>query len=109
MNMLKRISYKKPAISRESLEKDWRQNLVFMNNISSYPEDWYLRENNKQKAVSNPNLDSAENKSEKNKKSTASESRRDSKKEEKSQNTTQDSTQNTTQDEKKDSYDEDFD
>lgn len=49
--MLKRIRNKKPAISTDKLEKDWKQNLKFMDNISAYPEDWYLKE-----ARSNPNL-----------------------------------------------------
>ena len=55
MNRLRRIHHKKPAISVDKLEKDWRQNLKFMDNISSYPEDWYLREGNFQ-SQSNPNL-----------------------------------------------------
>lgn len=46
MNMLKRIAYKKPAISRAKHEEDWKENLHFMSNISSFPEDWYLRKAN---------------------------------------------------------------
>lgn len=53
MNMLKRIRNKKPAISTEKLEKDWRQNMKFMDNISHYPEDWYLRERS---SSHNPNM-----------------------------------------------------
>ena len=44
MNMLHRIAYKKPAISRAQHEEDWKENLHFMSNISSFPEDWYLRD-----------------------------------------------------------------
>lgn len=57
MNMLARISNKRPAISREAHEKEWKENLQFMSNISSFPEDWYLR-NGKYKNISqsNPNL-----------------------------------------------------
>lgn len=54
MNMFKRINNKKPAISVQKLEHDWNQNLKYMDNISSYPEDWYLRE--KHTARSNPNV-----------------------------------------------------
>lgn len=54
MNMLKRIATKKPSISRDMHEKDWRENLHFMSNISSYPEDWYLR--NRKTSNSQPNL-----------------------------------------------------
>jgi hypothetical protein len=43
MNMFKRINNKKPAISTELLEKDWNRNLKYMDNISSFAEDWYLR------------------------------------------------------------------
>ena len=56
--MLKRISNKKPAISRERLENDWQQNLTFMNNISAFPEDWYLRDRT---ARSNPSLNTSIN------------------------------------------------
>lgn len=58
MNMLKRISNKKPAISREKLENDWQQNLTFMSNISAFPEDWYLRE---KYSKSNPSLNTSTN------------------------------------------------
>lgn len=56
MNMLKRIAGKKPAISRDSHEKDWKQNLQFMGNISSFPEDWYLR-TSKRHHLSEPHLE----------------------------------------------------
>lgn len=56
MNMLKRIAYKKPAISRAKHEEDWKENLHFMSNISSFPEDWYLR--NRNHAHSQPALNS---------------------------------------------------
>ena len=45
MNMLKRISNKKPTISVRQLDDEWKQNLQYMDNISAFPEDWYLREN----------------------------------------------------------------
>ncbi len=44
ITMIRRIQSKKPAISREQHDREWQQNLKFMDNISSYPEDWYLRE-----------------------------------------------------------------
>lgn len=65
MNMLRRIHQKKPAISVEKFEKDWRQNLKFMDNISSFPEDWYLRENQNH-SRSNPNISTNRSTSEKN-------------------------------------------
>ena len=64
MNMLRRIHTKKPAISVDKLEKDWRQNMKFMDNISSFPEDWYLREGHYQ-SQSNPNLNHTNRSSEK--------------------------------------------
>lgn len=42
VELLKRIHNKKPAISRDAWKKDWENNLKFMDNISSFPEDWYL-------------------------------------------------------------------
>ena len=51
VNMLKRITNKRPAISIDKLEKDWKQNLQFMDNISAFPDevlaskkstDWWL-------------------------------------------------------------------
>jgi hypothetical protein len=59
MEMLARISNKQPAISREMHEKEWKDNLQFMSNISSFPEDWYLR-NGKYRNISrsNPALNS---------------------------------------------------
>lgn len=63
MNMLRRIHHKKPAISIDKLEKDWRQNLKFMDNISSFPEDWYLREGGH--SHSNPNISTTQRSSEK--------------------------------------------
>ena len=62
--MLRRIHHKKPAISVEKLEKDWRQNLKFMDNISSFPEDWYLREGHFH-SQSNPNISQTNRSSEK--------------------------------------------
>ncbi len=59
INMLRRIHSKKPAISIDKLEKDWAQNKRFMDNISAYPEDWYLREN-QFKSRSNPNISASE-------------------------------------------------
>lgn len=52
MNMLKRINNKKPAISTEKLDKDWKQTLKLMDNISAFPEDWYKKE----KSQSNPSI-----------------------------------------------------
>ena len=52
MNMLKRIHNKKPAISTDKLDKDWKQTLKFMDNISAFPEDWYKKE----KSMSNPSF-----------------------------------------------------
>lgn len=52
MNMLKRINNKKPAISTEQLDKDWKQTLKLMDNISAYPEDWFKKE----KSQSNPSI-----------------------------------------------------
>lgn len=81
MNMFKRINRKKPAISTEVLEKDWNRNLKYMDNISSFPEDWYLREKpiTSRSAGSNPNMS---RRSEENKKSnnTLSKSTSDEKK-----------------------------
>lgn len=57
--MLRRIHNKKPAISVEKLEKDWNQNRKFMDNISAFPEDWYLRES-QFKSRSNPNISASE-------------------------------------------------
>ena len=81
--MLKRISHKKPAISREKHETDWKQNLSFMNNISSFPEDWYLRdkESHNVSSRSNPNLSTSKSKDESPKKTPKS-------KEEESETTT---------------------
>ena len=45
MELFKRIHSKKPAISRDQLKRDWEKNLQFMDNISAFPEDWYLRDN----------------------------------------------------------------
>lgn len=59
MNMLKRIAYKKPAISREQHEKDWKENYHFMGNISAFPDDWYLKK--KHVTMSQPNLRSNKN------------------------------------------------
>ncbi len=42
MDMFKRIQNKKPAISKSAQLKDWEKNLQFMDNISAFPEDWYL-------------------------------------------------------------------
>ena len=42
VELLKRIHNKTPAISRDAWKKDWENNLKFMDNISSFPEDWYL-------------------------------------------------------------------
>ncbi|CAF0950822.1 unnamed protein product [Brachionus calyciflorus] len=53
MNMLKRIHNKKPAISTDKLDQDWRQTLKFMDNISHFPEDWY---NKRETTKSNPTL-----------------------------------------------------
>ena len=39
VNMLKRITNKRPAISIDKLEKDWKQNLQFMDNISAFPDE----------------------------------------------------------------------
>lgn len=50
--MLKRIHNKKPAISTEKLDKDWRHTLKLMDNISAFPEDWYKKE----KSQSNPSF-----------------------------------------------------
>jgi hypothetical protein len=61
MNMLKRISHKKPAISREKQANDWKQNLTFMSNISAFPEDWYLKEK-LMTSRSNPNMSMSSNK-----------------------------------------------
>lgn len=58
MNMLKRIAYKKPAISRETHEKEWRENLVFLDNISSFSDKWYLKNGNRNTSRSQPNLQS---------------------------------------------------
>lgn len=44
MNLLKRINNKKPAISAEAHRRDWNKNLQFMDNISAFPEEWYLRQ-----------------------------------------------------------------
>jgi hypothetical protein len=48
MNMIKRITSKKSDLSRERLDKDWHRNLEFMDNISAFPEDWYLKEKQQQ-------------------------------------------------------------
>ena len=42
LNMFKRISSKKPEISREKMERDWQKNLLFMDNISAFPDEWWL-------------------------------------------------------------------
>lgn len=58
MNMLKRIAYKKPAISRDTHEREWRENLHFMDNISSFSDKWYLKNGNRNTSRSQPNLQS---------------------------------------------------
>ena len=42
-NLLKRIANKKPAISHDQHLEDWNQKMIYMNNISSFSEDWYLK------------------------------------------------------------------
>jgi E3 ubiquitin-protein ligase TRIP12 len=44
IEMVKRLQGKKSDLSNEKLARDWQQNLKFMDNISAFPEDWYLRE-----------------------------------------------------------------
>jgi hypothetical protein len=56
LNMFKRINNKKPAISREMHEKEWRKNLKFMDNISAYPEEWYSKEKQQSTSRSSQNL-----------------------------------------------------
>jgi hypothetical protein len=66
MDLLKRIASKKPAISNEQLRRDWQKNLQFMDNISSFPEDWYLNQHLKKTARSkshNTSIRSTESKS----------------------------------------------
>jgi len=48
LTLLKRINNKKPAISAEAHRRDWNRNLQFMDNISAFPEEWYLRQKEQQ-------------------------------------------------------------
>jgi hypothetical protein len=57
MNLLKRISTKKPDISRENLERDWQRNLKLIDSISAFPEEYYPKNKNLS-SRSNPNLNS---------------------------------------------------
>ena len=39
--VLKRILDRKPEYHRSIWQKDWEQNLKFMDNISAYPPNWW--------------------------------------------------------------------
>lgn len=73
MNMFRRINGKKAAISVEKLEKDWHRNLRYMDNISAFPEDWYLRDKQLTSARSNPNISTSRSATEKKNPAQASE------------------------------------
>jgi hypothetical protein len=42
-DILKRLMSKKPEISAKELRKDWDYNTKLMNNISTFPEEWYKK------------------------------------------------------------------
>lgn len=59
MRMMRRISAKKSSLSVDKMERDWRKNLRYMDNISAFPEDWYLIKDTGRQlntSRSNPNL-----------------------------------------------------
>ena len=39
--ILKRIMVRKPELNHETWERDWEQNQIYMDNISSFPKDWW--------------------------------------------------------------------
>lgn len=50
VRMMRRITGKKSSLSVETLERDWRRNLRYMDNISAFPEEWYLMKEGSQSA-----------------------------------------------------------
>lgn len=59
--MMRRISAKKSSLSVDKMERDWRKNLRYMDNISAFPEEWYLMKDTGRQLTtsrSNPNLNS---------------------------------------------------
>lgn len=46
--ILKRIMMRKPELNHETWERDWEQNQLYMDNISSFPKDWWLYQDNGQ-------------------------------------------------------------
>jgi hypothetical protein len=56
INMVRRIQGKRSDISNEKLARDWQQNLKFMDNISAFPEDWYLRSDRANRSNSESDL-----------------------------------------------------
>lgn len=44
--ILKRINMRKPEYSVVQWAKDWDENQKFMDNISAYPTDWWMQEEN---------------------------------------------------------------
>jgi len=45
--ILKRINMRKPEYSVQQWAKDWDENQKFMDNISAFPQDWWLQEKGK--------------------------------------------------------------
>ena len=89
INIIRRIQSKKPAISKEQHDREWRKNLKFMDNISSFPEDWYLRRQNTNVTTtassthrSNPELNSSRSSSNRSKAKDANKREEDKGKEE---------------------------
>ena len=58
VNMVKRIQSKKSDMSNEKMERDWQQNLKFIDNISAFPEDWYIRRANSDPELSKSHRES---------------------------------------------------
>ena len=44
--ILKRITTRKPQYDHAEWEKDWETNQQYMDNISSYPKDWWKKGDN---------------------------------------------------------------
>ena len=47
-SILKRIMMRKPELNHATWERDWEQNQLYMDNISSFPKDWWLYQDNGQ-------------------------------------------------------------
>ncbi|XP_055958063.1 LOW QUALITY PROTEIN: uncharacterized protein CFAP97D2 [Patella vulgata] len=41
--ILRRITSRQPEYSAKKWDQDWKKNQAFMNNISSFPEEWWVK------------------------------------------------------------------